>query len=93
MNELNKIVCTCANLTEAQIKNYFKGTSDPNITFFEKFLNDTKAGTRCTACRLDLETIYIKNNIHNKNFNFSDIKLHLSLKKNFILLSINYFQK
>ena len=37
MNELNKIVCTCANLTEAQIKNYFKGTSDPNITF-EKFL-------------------------------------------------------
>ena len=42
MNELNKIVCTCANLTEAQIKNYFKGTSDPNITF-EKFLNDTKA--------------------------------------------------
>ena len=42
MNELNKIVCTCANLTEAQIKNYFKGTSDPNITF-EKFLNDLKS--------------------------------------------------
>lgn len=92
MNELNKIVCTCANLTEAQIKNYFKGTSDPNITF-EKFLNDTKAGTRCTACRLDLETIYIKNNIHNKNFNFSDIKLHLSLKKKFYSFIDKLFPK
>lgn len=80
MNELNKIICTCANLTEAQIKSYFKDKSDSNITF-EKFLNDTKAGTRCTACRLDLETIYIKNNTYKENIKFSEVKLHLSLKK------------
>ena len=80
MNEENKVICTCANLTEKQIKNYFKGTSGPSLTF-EKFLNETKAGTRCSACRLDLETIYIKNNIHSKSYDFYESKINLSLKK------------
>ena len=74
MNEENKVICTCANLTEKQIKNYFKGTSGPSLTF-EKFLNETKAGTRCSACRLDLETIYIKNNIHSKSYDFYESKI------------------
>lgn len=92
MNEENKIICTCANLTEAQIKNYLKDASNLNITF-EKFLSDTKAGTRCTACILDLETIYIKKNIRSSNFKVSDNRLNLSFKKKFYSFIDKLFPK
>ncbi len=71
----DRIVCTCANLTEAQIKNYFKNNN--KYRSFEEFLNDSKAGTYCTACRLDLETIFIKNNLTDQKFdnvNYSNEK-------------------
>ena len=71
----DRIVCTCANLTEAQIKNYFKNNN--KYRSFEEFLNDSKAGTYCTACRLDLETIFMKNNLTDQKFdnvNYSNEK-------------------
>ena len=58
MSDQDKIICTCANLSERKIDDYFK-TKNYNVDSFNEFLNDTKAGTHCTACRLDLESIFI----------------------------------
>ena len=80
MNDQDKIICTCANLSEKKINNYFE-SKNYNIKSFDEFLNDTKAGTFCTACRLDLETIFIKKNLTNMNYQKFDISSHLSFKK------------
>ena len=59
MSDQDKIICSCANLSEKKINNYFE-LKNNKVPSFNQFLNETKAGTYCTACRLDLETIFIK---------------------------------
>ena len=82
IKDQDKIICSCANLSERQIIEYFGNKNNKNVTF-EKFLNETRAGTFCTACRLDLETIFIKKNIKNTNFNLINGETGLSMKKKF----------
>ena len=67
MSNEDKIICTCANVSESKIDDYFKKNNN-YISSFDKFLNDTKAGTYCTACRLDLETIFISKNLSEPKF-------------------------
>jgi hypothetical protein len=54
-NTINDILCPCVNLTVDDAAHYL--SQNPNMTF-EKFLQDTKAGETCTACRLDLEVAF-----------------------------------
>lgn len=48
-----EIVCGCFNLTRSELENAAGGLS------FEQFLEKTHAGSRCTACLLDVEYIFV----------------------------------
>ena len=80
MSEKDKIICTCANLSEKNINDYFVSKNN-TVSSFHEFLNDTRAGTFCTACRLDLETIFIKKNQTDFKFQNIEIKNTINLKK------------
>tara|TARA_Y100000590_G_C15644416_1_gene986290 strand:- start:404 stop:1393 length:990 start_codon:yes stop_codon:yes gene_type:complete len=92
MSDQDKIICSCANLSEKKINNYFESKNN-NVPSFNQFLSETKAGTYCTACRLDLETIFIKKNIG--DVNFQDVKFgkNLSIKKKFYSIIDKIFPK
>ncbi|MDW3206318.1 MAG: hypothetical protein R8L07_12350 [Alphaproteobacteria bacterium] len=53
---VGRIVCTCLELTTADFVNVM--TENPELDF-ERLLAKSGAGSKCTACRLDLETIYV----------------------------------
>ena len=80
MSENDKIICTCANLSEKKIDDYFVSKNN-TVSSFQEFLNDTRAGTFCTACRLDLETIFIKKNQTDFKFHNIEIKNTINFKK------------
>ena len=92
MSDQDKIICTCANLSERKIDDYFK-TKNYNVDSFNEFLNDTKAGTHCTACRLDLESIFIKKNLSDIKIQRFDIKNKLGFKKKLYNLIDSIFPK
>ena len=92
MSNQDKIICTCANLSEKKISDYFESKNN-NVTSFNQFLNETKAGTYCTACRLDLETIFIKYNIRDTSFQNIKINKNLSMKKKFYNIIDKIFPK
>lgn len=92
MSDQDKIICSCANLSEKKINNYFESKNN-KVPSFKQFLNETKAGTYCTACRLDLETIFIKKNIGDANFQNIELSKNLSIKKNFYNIIDKIFPK
>ena len=92
MSNQDRIVCTCANLSEANIIDFFKEKNN-KFPSFDAFLNESKAGTYCTACRLDLETIFIKENIPDASFNTNNITNNLSFKKKIYNFVDNIFPK
>ena len=47
----NPIICYCLELRKKDLLNALDAKSGS----FEDFLNKTNAGTKCTACMLDLE--------------------------------------
>ena len=55
MPEDNKqeIVCGCFNLTRGDLERAATGSN------FEQFLEETRAGSRCTACLLDVEYLFV----------------------------------
>ena len=65
----NQIICYCLELRKKDLLNAL--ATKPGS--FENFLNKTNAGTKCTACMIDLENFYIKNSSqsYNNNKNFS----------------------
>ena len=78
----NQIICYCLELRKKDLLNAL-GTKPGS---FENFLNKTNAGTKCTACMLDLENFYIKNSsqLYNNDKNFSvknNLKVFENLKK------------
>lgn len=48
-----EVVCGCFNLTRADLEKAATGSN------FEQFLEDTRAGSRCTACLLDVEYLFV----------------------------------
>lgn len=48
-----EVVCGCFNLTRGELERAAGGLS------FERFLEETHAGSRCTACLLDVEYIFV----------------------------------
>lgn len=48
-----EVVCGCFNLTRAALERAAAGSN------FERFLEETRAGSRCTACLLDVEYIFV----------------------------------
>ena len=75
----NPTICYCLELRKKDLLNALGAKSGS----FEDFLNKTNAGTKCTACMLDLENFYIKNSSqsYNNNKNFS-VKNNLKVFKN-----------
>lgn len=53
---MSKIVCTCLELTR---DDFVRAMSENRALDFDQLLARTGAGMKCTACRLDLETIYV----------------------------------
>ena len=52
----NSVICACFDITEKNIQEVI--SSNRNITFNE-LIDQTKAGSKCTACTLDLEYLYV----------------------------------
>src|SRR5262245_2960259 len=50
------VVCPCFNVTLADLQR--RKRANPSLSF-EDFINDTGAGTKCTACLLDLEYHFV----------------------------------
>lgn len=48
-----EIVCGCFNLTRGNLEKAASGSN------FERFLEETHAGSRCTACLLDVEYLFV----------------------------------
>lgn len=48
-----EIVCGCFNLTRGELEKAATGSN------FERFLEETRAGSRCTACLLDVEYLFV----------------------------------
>jgi len=74
------IVCPCFEITEQDIRKVLSSNKD--ITF-EQLIDQTKAGSKCTACTLDLEFLYVSltSSINFKPTGPSPIKSDLSLKR------------
>lgn len=48
-----EVICGCFNLTRSELERSAAGLS------FERFLEETGAGSRCTACLLDVEYVFV----------------------------------
>ncbi|MHB1218296.1 MAG: (2Fe-2S)-binding protein [Alphaproteobacteria bacterium] len=48
-----EIICGCFNLTRGALEKAAAGSN------FEQFLEETRAGSRCTACLLDVEYLFV----------------------------------
>jgi len=48
-----EVVCGCFNLTRGELEKAASGSN------FEQFLEETRAGSRCTACLLDVEYLFV----------------------------------
>ena len=92
MKDQDKIICSCANLSETKINKYFESKNN-DVKSFDQFLNETKAGTFCTACRLDLETIFIQKNGSDVNFQKINFNKNLSFKRKIYNFVDSFFPK
>lgn len=52
-NDGQEIVCGCFSLTRGVLEKAAAGSN------FERFLEETRAGSRCTACLLDVEYLFV----------------------------------